>query len=170
MPGATPIYGFPYPCSNDLITAASFSNLANAIDTKLADVGADADLALNRYNATFVVGNQAGIAAGVDTPMTNTNATYVIPASGIYLVICQFAFSTATTISAARVRVRVNAVQIYGRSYNFEYGSSGTSIEVPPAALVCAAGDTISFTFLYTGTGTATVSFRYSPRMVVRIA
>ena len=170
MPGATPIYGFPYPCAVEPITAASFSNLANAIDTKLADVQADADLALNRYNTKFSVASQAGIGAGVDTVMTNPNASYVVPASGVYLVVCQFQFVTATTISAARVRVRVNGVQIYGRSFNFEYGNSGTFIEVPPAALVCAAGDTISFTFLYTGTGTATVSFTYHPRMVVRIA
>jgi hypothetical protein len=170
MPGVTPIYSFPYPCASDLVTFADFSNLANAVDSKLFDLQADADLALNRYNGTFNVATQAGIAAGVDTVLTNPASSYVIPAAGIYLINSRFNMVTATTITSGRASVRVNAVRIYGRTFNFEYGSIGTFIDVPPTPLVCATGDTITFTFLYSGTGTASVGFGYSTRMIVRIA
>ena len=170
MPGATPIYSFPYPCVDEPVDFADFANLANAIDTKLFELQADEDLALNRYNATFIVTSQAGIAVGVDTVMTNPNATYVIPAAGVYLVFATYNLTAATTITSARFRVRLNGVQIFGRTYNFEFGALNTLVHIPPAPLICATGDTVSFTFLYQGSGTATVAFGYTPRMIVRIA
>jgi hypothetical protein len=170
MPATTPIYAFPYPCVGEAVNFADFASLANAIDAKYLDLQADTDLALGRYNANFNVAAQAGIAVGVDTVMANPNATYVIPADGVYLVFGNCNMQTATTITSARFRVRLNGVQIFGRTFNFQYGNLNTEFAIPPAPLICATGDTISFTFLYQGTGTATVSFNYVPRMITRIA
>ncbi len=170
MPDVTPIYEFPYPCVDELVDFADFAALADAIDTKYFDLQADADLATGRYNTTFDVAAQAGIAVAVDTVLTNANATYVIPAAGVWLVFATFTMNTATTITSARLRVRLNGVQIFGRTFNFEFGNVTTFVHVPPTPLICATGDTISFTFLYQGTGTASVSLNYTPRMIVRIA
>ena len=170
MPEVTPIYGFPYPCASEPVDFADFAALANAIDTKYAELLTDTDIALNRYNSVQNVTTQAGIAVGVDTVMTNPNATYVIPAAGVYLVFATYTMVTATTITSARFRVRLNGVQVFGRTFNFEFGNITTFVHLPPVPLICATGDTISFTFLYQGTGTASVSFNYVPRMIVRIA
>jgi hypothetical protein len=170
MPDTTPIYGFPYPCVNEAIDYADFADLANAIDAKLFELQADEDLALGRYSTVLDVAPQAGIAVNVDTVLANANATYVIPAAGVYLVFATYTMVTATTITSARFRVRLNGVQVFGRTFNFEFGNLPAEIHVPPAPLICATGDTISYTFLYQGSGTATVSFRHVPRMIVRIA
>lgn len=170
MPETTPIYGFPYPCVNEPVDFNDFADLADAIDTKYAELLTDTDIALNRYNSVQTVATQAGIAVGVDTVMTNPNATYVIPAAGVWLVFATYTMVTATTITSARFRVRLNGVQVFGRTFNFEFGNITTFVHLPPAPLICATGDTISFTFLYQGTGTASVSFDYVPRMIVRIA
>lgn len=170
MPETTPIYSFPYPCVSEAVDFADFANLANAIDTKLFELQADEDLAVGRYNATFNVAAQAGIAVGVDTVLTNPNATYVIPAAGVYLVFGTYTMNAATTITSARLRVRLNGVQIFGRTFNFEFGNIPTFVHIPPAPLICATGDTVSFTFLYQGSGTASVTLQYTARMVTRIA
>ncbi len=170
MPGVTPIYGFPYPCVSEPVDFTDFADLANAIDAKYVELQADEDLALNRYNTVLDVASQAGIVVNVDTALTNPNATYVIPADGVYLVFATYTMVTATTITSARFRVRLNGVQVFGRTFNFEYGNIVSEIHVPPAPLICATGDTISYTFLYQGSGTATVSFRHVVRMITRIA
>lgn len=170
MPDVTPIYEFPYPCVDEPVDFADFAALADAIDAKYLELQDDADLAVGRYNDTFQVASQAGIVVNVDTVMTNADATYVIPAAGVYLVFASVNMITATTITSARFRVRLNGVQIFGRTFNFEYGSVNTTFTIPPGPLICATGDTVSFTFLYQGSGTATVSFNYTARMIVRIA
>lgn len=171
MPDTTPIYGFPFPCVNEVVDFADFADLANAIDAKYLDLQADADLAVGRYNTFFDVATQAGIAVNVDTVMANANATYVIPAAGVWAVFATATLNAVTTITSSRFRVRLNGVQIFGRTFNHEPG--GTSINtlhVAPGPLICAVGDTVSFTFLYQGTGTASVSFQYAVRMLTRIA
>jgi hypothetical protein len=169
MPGVTPIYSFPYPCVDEPVDFADFAALADAIDAKYLELQADEDLATGRYSATFQVATQAGIVVNVDTVMTNPDATYVIPAAGVYLVFASVNMITATTITSARFRVRLNGVQVFGRTFNFEFGNINTTFTIPSGPLICATGDTVSFTFIYQGSGTASVSFNYTPRMIVRI-
>jgi hypothetical protein len=89
----------------------------------------------------------------------------------MYLVFANYNLQIATTITSGRFRVRLNGVQVFGRTFNFEFGgATNPEIAIPPGPLICATGDTVSFTFLYQGTGTATVSFNYVPRMIARIA
>jgi hypothetical protein len=58
---------------------------------------------------------------------------------------------TATTITSARFRVRLNGVQVFGRTFNFEFGNINTTFTIPSGPLICATGDTVSFTFIYHG-------------------
>lgn len=171
MPDATPIYGFPYPCVDESVNAADFAALGNAIDSKLLEVQADADHAVGRYNISQFGGSQAGIAVGVETVLTNAAAQYVVPEAGVYLAMIDVQITAATTITSSRLRVRINGVSQYGRTFNHETGVAGRFWQVPSGPLIAtAAGDTISCTFLYQGSGTATVQIYLSVRQAVRIA
>jgi hypothetical protein len=170
MPGTTPIYGFPYPCLDEVVDFTDFTALGNAIDSKLLEVQADADYAVGRYNISQFGGSQAGIAAGVETTLTNAAAQYVVPVAGIYLTVVDVNITAVTTITSCRLRVRLNGTPVYGRSVNWEGGLALNWWQVPSGAIVAAAGDTISCAFLYAGTGTATVQMYLSSRLVVRIA
>lgn len=170
MPGATPIYGFPYPCVDEPVGYADFEALGDAIDAKLLEVQADADYATGRYNTSQNGGSQAGIAVNVETVLTNPTAQYVTPVAGIYLTLIDVVINAATTITSSRLRVRLNGTPVYGRTANWENGFSSIQWQVPEAPIVAAAGDTISCSFIYQGTGTATVSIFISPRLIVRIA
>jgi hypothetical protein len=172
MPGATPIYAFPYPCADEPVTATDFTLLGNAIDSKLLEVSADADYAVGRYNISRDGGSQAGIVVAVETALTNPNAQYVVPVAGVYLTMIDVYIAAVTTITSSRLRVRLNGVAQYGRTMNWETGGFATGLlwQVPSGPVVAAAGDTISCAFLYQGTGTATVQIYISSRLVVRIA
>lgn len=170
MPDATPIYAFPYPCVNEAVDFTDFEALGDAIDAKLLEVQADANHAVGRYNVSQNGGSQAGIAVAVDTVLTNPTAQYVIPEAGVYLAMVDVNVTAATTINSARLRVRLNGVAQYGRTFNYETGTVGKFWQVPSGPLIAAAGDTISCTFLYQGSGTATVSIYLSVRQAIRIA
>lgn len=168
MPETTPIYGFPYPCLDEAVSFTDFEALGDAVDAKLLEVQADADYAVGRYNVSQNAGSQAGIAAGVETVMTNVGAQYVVPVSGVYLTFVDVDILAVTSITWNRMRVRLNGVPTYGRTTNNENGFF--RYQVVPCPLIAAAGDTISCAFLYGGTGTATVSMYLSSRLIVRIA
>lgn len=171
MPGTTPIYAFPYPCVSEAVDSADFAALGNAIDAKLLEVQGDANHAIGRYNVSQFAGSQAGIAVNVETVLTNVGSQYVVPEAGIYLAMADVNVTAATTINSARLRIRINGVSQYGRTFNYETGVLGKSWQVPSGPLIAtAAGDTISCTFLYQGSGTATVQLFLSVRQAVRIA
>lgn len=167
MPGATPIYSFPYPCVDEPVDSADFQALGDAIDAKLLDVQADANYATGRYNTALGVGSQV-IPVGVETVLTNPSAQYVTPVAGVYLADASFRVTPGGLYTTSRMRVRLNGVTVYGQTTT--NNQLLTSWEVPSGAIVAAAGDTISFAFLYQGTVTASVSFSLSVRLIVRIA
>lgn len=172
MPDTTPIYGFPYPCVDELVDVSDFEALGDAIDAKLLEVQADANHAIGRYNVSQSGGSQAGIAVGVETVLTNPTAQYVVPESGVYLVMIDVLTTAATTITAARLRVRLNGVAQFGRTYNHEVAGIAPALpwQVASGVIIAAAGDTISCAYLYQGSGTATVQIYISVRQVIRIA
>lgn len=169
MPGATPIYAFTYPCVNEAVDWNDFLTLGNQIDAKLLEVQADADYAVGRYNIAQNGGSQAGIAAAVETALTNPTAQYVVPVAGVYLTYVDVNITAVTTISSSRLRVRLNGTPVYSRTTNHE-DALFFPYHVPPAPIVAAAGDTISCAFTYLGTGTATVQIYIASRLIVRIA
>lgn len=166
----TPIYGFTYPCETDAIDPAAFATLATQIDAKLLELQAEVDQAVGRYSSIqSMVPNQAAIAASVDTALTNAGSTYTIPVNGIYIADASFTLS-ATTITSMRLMVRLNAVEKYGRTYPGPTSPATLGPgDVPGVPLICAAGDTISCSMLFTGTGTGTASLRLNIRMIVAL-
>lgn len=167
MPETTPIYAFPYPCEGEDITVASFANLANAIDTKLLQLQNDQFDALNRYNAIATSANNV-IAAGADTVIAGADSTYTIPAAGVWIINATTSTSVAPGApTSSRLRVRNNAVVQFGLRQNTE---SGISYEIQATGpVVCAAGDVISFQFLFGGVGNWTLAVKWRAQMLVRI-
>lgn len=173
MPENTPIYGFTYPCPGDPVTAASFTTLANQIDTRLLSMQDDEEWALGRYSVQqTMTPNQGAIAQGVETALVNAGSTYVIPADGVYVANGITQITSTTSVDSARLRLRLNAVSIPGRSYNnanAPFATNTFNFTVPSAPFVAVTGDTISAAVLWFGVGTGTAFFVLHVRMVVRI-
>lgn len=166
MPQSTPIYSFPYPCEGEDITVTAFANLANAIDSKLAELNTDSYEARNRYNFAAETAQNV-LAAGVDTVLAGANSTYTIPADGVYFIKAKcFNYVDPATFTSLRVRVRKNAVVQFGARQNPE----SQMLDFLAAGMIpAAAGDTISFQALFTGTGSWTMSVIWYVAMFVRI-
>jgi hypothetical protein len=168
MPDQTPIYGFTYPCPGEVISPLAFQTLANQIDAKLVQLQADYDAMLNRYN--FDTGPQGPqvVPAGVDTVLTAALLNYVIPAAGLWIFRAYCQGSPAGTTAMRRLRLRQNAVVRFGTTANTE----GNNFNQPMLAgpVVAAAGDTISLTYLFSGTVTETVFAQIDGKMLVRTA
>lgn len=168
MPATTPIYAFPYPCPGDTISASSFSNLANAIDTKLLELQADSVFALNRPNTDPPVSGTQTINPSVVTTLTVANSNYVIPVAGVWVFKADVTIaSNPPTITYQRVQVLQNAVARYGFTQDSENNIAVPCRPVGP--LVAAAGDAITVTVLYTGTGTMNVQCQLSTKLLCRI-
>lgn len=168
MPATTPIYAFPYPCPGEVINASSFLNLANAIDAKLLELQADAVFALNRPNVDLDVATTQGIPPGVVTTLTTADSTYTISVAGIWVVLLDVSQSSGpTTVTYQRAQVLQNAVVRFGFTQDSE---NNIPVNCKPfGAIVAAAGDVITGTFLWTGTGTYTVSTKISAKLLCRI-
>lgn len=171
MPASTPIYGFTYPCESEAINFASFKTLADQIDAKLLDIAADRDYATGRYNVQQDMSpTQGGIVSGVATPLTNAGSTYVAPVSGIW-VVDAYTSIVATTITYARLQVRVAAVAKFGRSINNEDASPlSRQWDLPGCAIIVTAGQTIDTLMTFVGTGAGTASLHLNIRLIVRLA
>lgn len=168
MPAATPIYNFPYPCPGETISPASFSNLANAIDSKLQEVEADRVFALNRPNVDLqLVGSQV-INPGVVTTLTTPDSTYTISVAGVWVVrVAVDISSSPPTVTYQRAQILQNGVARFGFTQDSESNIAMSCY--PVGAIVAAAGDVITTTMLYTGTGTMTVTTNLSAKLLCRI-
>jgi hypothetical protein len=173
MPENTPIYGFTYPCPGDPIDAASFATLANQIDTRLLSMQSDEQWTLGRYSVQLTMTPaQGAIVQGVETALTNADSTYVVPADGVYIATGIAQVNSTITVDSARLRLRLNAVSIPGRTYNnanAPFPANTYTFDVPSAPFVAVAGDTISAAVLWFGAGVGTAFFQLHVRMLVRI-
>jgi hypothetical protein len=169
MPASTPIYSFPYPCPDERVSAMDFLNLANAIDAKMAEVRDDMIFALNRPNVDLDVAGTQGIPPGVVTVLTTADSTYTIAVAGVWVVFVEVISTGAApaTVTYQRAAVRQNAVVRFLFSQDSE---SNIAAACPPVCvIVAAAGDVITSTFQYTGTGTYTVQTKLSAKLLCRI-
>jgi hypothetical protein len=168
MPASTPIYGFTYPCPGDTISSATFTTLANQIDAKLLDLSSTATLALNRPNIELDDPGVQTVTAGVDTVLTLSDSTYVIPMAGVWVFWVEVApASSPPTITMVRARVRQNGVVRYGMNLDTE--ANNTITVRTTGVLVAASGDVVSTQYLYTGSGTMDVQTKFSAKMIVQI-
>lgn len=168
MPANTPIYGFTYPCETEPVSFVNFQTLANQIDTRLASIQLDENYATGRYNVKQTAADQAAIVSGVETPLVNAGSTYVIPADGVYWVSARVRLQAATSLSSSRLRVRLNAVPLFGQSFNTTAPLfNGPMIAV--GTMNAVTGDTISMSILFTGVGAGTATLtRLDVRQLVR--
>ena len=168
MPSTTPIYGFPFPCPGDTVTSTDFMNLANAIDTKLLDVNADMVFALNRPNVDLNLSATQVINPGVVTTLTTADSTYTITTAGVYVVWLEVRDTVSPpTITYQRAQVLQNAVAKFAFSHDSDNNNPVPCR--PTGPIVAAAGDVITGTILYTGTGTMTVETKLSAKLLCRI-
>jgi len=167
----TPIYAFTYPCDTAAIDPAAFKTLADQIDAKLLDIQADSNLATGRYNVQQDMSpTQGGIVAGVETALTNAGSTYVAPISGIY-VVDAYTSVVATTVTYARLRVRVGGTTRFARSVNNDDGSPlSKTWDLPGGPIIATLGQTIDTTMTFIGTGAGTASLHLNVRLIVRLA
>jgi hypothetical protein len=168
MPDSTPIFNFPYPCPGETVTATDFFSLASAIDAKLLQVQADQTFALNRRNVDLAVSGSQAIPPGVITTLTLADSTFTVSVAGVWVVWMEAVDSgSPATVTYQRMQVLQNAVVRFSFSQDSE-----NNITVPcrpMCVVVAAAGDVITSTFQYTGTGTYTVSTQLSAKLLCRI-
>jgi hypothetical protein len=172
MPENTPIYGFTYPCPFDTVDATDFATLANQIDAQLLSMQDDEEWALGRYSVIqTMTPSQPGLVQGVETALVNAGSTYVIPADGVYIATGIAQVAATTSVDSARLRLRLNAVSIPGRTYNnanAPFVTNTFTFDTPSAPFVAVTGDTISAAILWFGVGTGTAFFQLHVRMLVR--
>lgn len=169
MPASTPIYGFTYPCPGELITGGAFSTLANQIDAKLLDLQADLTLGLNRYSSYTSSAANQNVPTGVETILTASGMSYVIPMAGVWNVRCEvIPVSSPATITVERARIHQNGTFRFGFIQNTE--GNNTKNVVAEGPIVAALGDTITVRFLHTGSVAMDVAGTLTTKMLVRIA
>lgn len=170
MPESTPIYGFTYPCPDEVVTAAAFATLANQIDAKLLELDADEEAALNRRNSdTAQVGFQT-IAVNVETALTSPDTIYTVTVPGVYVVhaVVTDNPSGSPTITGWRARVRQNGVARFG----FTHSTPSNTVNPlePGGVIVAAAGDVFTIAVLFTGAGTLDVAGSIQVKLITKIA
>lgn len=169
MPASTPIYGFTYPCPDEVISPSAFTTLANQIDAKLLDVEADRFLALNRFNSDLDSAVVQTVTNGVDTTLTIPSSTYTLPMSGVYVFhVTVLPQTFPATISTTQATVHLNTVYQFGQTQNNE-GNSTRNI-APSGPITGVAGDIITTRVFYVGSGTMNVRAHMSVKMLVRTA
>lgn len=165
---STPNFGITFPCMDAPVTAADFATLASTTEAALVTVAAEAANVTNGQHAHISM-TLANPAVGVETIYTysasfaangmtvNTGAGTVTPTtSGICVVslIQSSAPQSSLTITSQRIAVYNNGVLFAARKWPgnnpVNIGTYGGSFEVPVPVL---AGDTLTFRYLWTGTG-----------------
>lgn len=169
MPGQTPIYGFSYPCQDEAVSPLDFQILANQVDAKLLELQADYTFMLNRNNFDNPASPSQTIPLGVDTVLTAPLAQYVIPVSGVWIVYAHAFVSSATgTPTVHRVRVRQNGIVRFGQTQNTNGGNTNPCDAAGPINAV--AGDVITLSWFFNGSGTEDVQAELAAKLQVRTA
>lgn len=170
MPDFTPVYGFTFPCPDEVVTSAHFATLANQIDAKLLELDADENLALNRPNIDVEQVGFQTIPVNVETVLTSPFTTYTASISGVYVVRGRVTDDPADspTITGWRARVRQNGVARFG----FTHSTPNNNVNplIPTGVIVAAAGDVFTIAVLFTGAGTLDVAGAMEAKLITRIA
>lgn len=172
MPGVTPFWNIPYPCSGETIDCAVFQSFTQAIQDALTGLDELSFDILNRPAAS-VTGSSQNITVNVSTNATYTTEQYdngtmadlavnndrlTIQVPGMYMVTAYSDLSTGwTTITSNAVAITQNGTVLYRKK-----NSSDTNLDmnVSVTGLVnCGAGDIIRASILWTGTGGPAVTF-----------
>lgn len=165
----TPNFSIAYPCEGSAITLADFANLATTTEAAVIAVLAEARAVTHTPNAR-ALGTSAA-AFGVEDTMIYTlvptsvvssgitvNAaagTFTILTPGIYLATVRLGGNSSTlTMTSQRVATAVNGVNQTVRKYRgFNPATTEAIAGAWTSDILCAAGDVVTFRYLWTGTG-----------------
>lgn len=167
MPGATPVFGLPYPLMGETVGAADFAALAAAIDTLLQSQADRADDDLNRpylllTSAAYSIANGVETALpwteiddpeGMFAPGSPTLVT--IQETGVYQIVVRHDGGLGwASWSSVRVGIFVNGAMIDAER-KAPPGVAASDTEPINVELVypLTAGDVITARFLWIGTG-----------------
>lgn len=175
MPG-TPVYGITFPCLSPAITAADFASFATTAEAALNLVTSSTAAGVDSAQRATHMPTARGI--GAATPAFGVEATFLftlIPSSvtsngialntgtGVFGVLENGFYMASTTVSGSsstltmtsqRVAVYVNgvlyaAVKVRGRN-PVSFDTAAASYDL---GLNLAAGDQVTFRYVWTGTG-----------------
>lgn len=159
----TPNFAITYPCENTLISCNDFAVYATDVETALASVDAQA-LAVTQSPYAFAnlttataVGVEAVMAMGSTSGsgVTIGATTFTIVTPGLYVANVNTGATQSTlTMTSQRVSVAVNGTNVVIGKWrgsnpadvNVFFGGYSTDLQL-------AVGDTVSFKYLWTGTG-----------------
>ena len=158
-----PNYDIDYPCLGTVIDPDAFNEFATDVEAALATVDAEVT-ALTRmpYAQASLTSNTA---LGVEAAMTIVSpssegitvgaTTFTVITPGLYAIAASLGGNQSTlTMTSQRIAVAVNGVNVVAGKWRGSNPADptvrdgGYSTDVP-----LAAGDLVSFRFLWTGTG-----------------
>jgi hypothetical protein len=174
MPGFTDHYSFPFPVEGDVVSAADWEDLSEAIDDQLTAVDVFRQANLHRPTVSAVTPAAAAtIPVATTTNMlfdtnlwavpssfhsTSSNTDqFVVPSPGLYLVSASMNwFPQPSGVTAVLMGLTVdNVVQYqYGDAMN---ATSQSSRSITGLCICSNFLDVIRLTCRWTGTGTASV-------------
>jgi hypothetical protein len=160
MPGATPIYGWPYPTYTDPADlSADLQALATAIDTTVGNLYTLSNFAYDSApsvvatgTANQAVANNTNVTLTFDTEVydnaawfTAPSTTFTAPTNGLYLVSCRGRFDTTGVVTGGRqVSVLVNG-SVAGSKSELAFAGINATVNFQ-THLVLVAGNTVTFT------------------------
>lgn len=172
MPGATPIYAIPYPCSGENIDCTVFEAFADAVQAAVTSTGALETQALNRPRAQAVNTTQGGFVAAAPTNVTYAtenfdndaiinlavdNTAFTATTGGWYLVSFQCDVSFSVGVTSFSVALSQNGTVVYRHKYSPPPTNQVTPGQQVIGLFSCAPGDIIRAVFLYAGAPSPTV-------------
>lgn len=181
MPGATPVFGIPYPCSGENIDCDIFADWAQAIQDAVDTTRAVETRALNRPSARASSNVSQGIAApGVSTNLVYQvenydnnnivnlavdNSAFTIQTRGWYLFSSWAEHLSGVGITSVALALTHNGTVIYRRKMSSPVSNANLDPGLQVIGLFnCAPADVIRAQVLTTGAGaliTRTTTFGY---------
>lgn len=166
MPGMTPNFAIPYPCSGETIDCTIFASFTQAIQDALISVEDLTVTALNRP-AAGVSGTGQAITVNVSTNATFGTELYdnnnmadlavnndrlTIQTDGVYMVTVWSGLQSGwATMTSNAVAISNNGTVLYRKKNSSD---NDLDMDVTVTGLVnCVAGDILRCSILWTGTG-----------------
>lgn len=171
MPNVTPVWNLPYPCPGDVVSAADFLALDQALDSALSVLDAQQTARRNRPYIRWYRDVATNVATGGSLAIVPTATDFssgwpvynTIPVSGLYHIgaVIDPGDNTAATLTSETLLV--NFFTYTGQLRVTRYNESATDIgswKAVSGYVPLQAGETIIFTYTPTGTaGTVTITF-----------
>lgn len=164
----TPNFAITYPCMNTVIDCDDFREFATDVEAAFVTVDAEATAVTHMPFAIQETSTTPALAVATtlvfiasannfSSGITVLGNTFVAIAPGLYAVQVQCALATSTlTMTSGRLSILKNAVMVDAIKRKPQVSFPSVSNMNLTAAINLVAGDTISFQYLWTGTGALT--------------